>query len=149
MVKLISYLSEDNILEFSEYKESETLEKLFKTCVKDYSEEINKRVTDILEAKKNGKCLNLTKAFALTHIRLDEVDNIKVSIGLFGKKVKINKSNRVQALFCLVIPESKCQTYLGLIAHLTRLLSEDKAESVFRSGNRKGIMEFIESFEEI
>ncbi len=147
MVKLLSYLRENNILEFSGCKEAEVLETLFKQCLKGHNDKTQAKAMDILAVKKNNKCLNLNKIFALTHIRLDEINDIEVAVGVFSKTAKIGRSKNVKALFCMAIPADRCQAYLSLIAHLTRLLSEKEAEKVFRVGNKKGIMEFIRQFE--
>ncbi len=147
MIKLLSYLKEDNILEFSGSKEAEVLKTLFKQCLKEHDDKIQAKAMEILAAKKNNKCLNLNKIFALTHIRIDEINDIKVAVGVFSKPAKIGRSKNVRALFCIAIPAGKCQAYLSFIAHLTRLLSEKEAEKTFRIGNKKGILEFIRQFE--
>ncbi|MBW6516090.1 MAG: PTS sugar transporter subunit IIA [Candidatus Cloacimonetes bacterium] len=148
MVKLLSYFNEEDILEFQEYDDTKVNRALIDHCLEDQDQEIKAKAFSLLGVKKNGKNLDLTKGFALTHIRLDAVDDIKIAIGVFGEKIKFPKNKELLALFCIIIPENKCQTYLSLMAHLTRLLSSKGAAKVFRPGNKKGIIEFIRDFEE-
>jgi mannitol/fructose-specific phosphotransferase system IIA component (Ntr-type) len=148
MVKLLSYLSEDDILEFPHFNEKKVNKALIEHCLKGFDKEFHKKAFGMLKLKKNGKNLNLTRGFALTHIRLDAVDDIKIAIGIIDEREKKLRINPIKALFCVVIPEDKCQAYLSLMAHISRLLSEKEAGEVFRPGNKKGIIEFIRQFEE-
>jgi mannitol/fructose-specific phosphotransferase system IIA component (Ntr-type) len=149
MVKLLSYLNEEDILEFSEFNDNQINRALIRQCLKELSTEFQEKAFNMLGMKKNGKNLDLSKGFALTHLRLDEVDDIKMSIGVFPEKGKFGKNARIQAIFCMIIPETKCQTYLSLMAHLTRILSHKDAPKVFRIGNKEGIIDFISRFEEL
>lgn len=148
MVKLLSYLSEADIVEFSGHNENEILQILFGICLKNQSNDVKDKVMNILAAKKNGKCITLSKNIAFTHIRLDDVEDIKVAVGIIKKGMKINKSAPLKVLFCMVIPADRCKAYLSLIAHLTRLLSDKRAEEVFLTGDKKKIISLIEEFEE-
>jgi len=148
MVELLSYFTEDDILEFSEFDDSKVNKALVKHCLKEYDEATQEKGIKLLGVKKNGKNIDLKKGFALTHIRFDGVEDIKMAIGLFGKMANFGKQSNVQALFCIIIPEYKCQTYLSLMAHLTRMLSSQGAKEIFRPGNKKGIIKFIREFEE-
>jgi len=149
MVHILSYFTEDDILEFPEYHDHEVNRALIKQCLKDQKEETQEKAVKLLGDKKNGRSIDLKKGFALTHIRFDVVEDIKIAVGLFEKKAKFGKNSNVQALFCIIIPENKCQTYLSLMAHLTRMLSGRGAGEAFRTGNKKGIIQFIRDFEEL
>src|SRR5690554_121466 len=148
MVKLLSYLSEDDILEFPHFNEKKVNKALIEHCLQGFDREFQQKAFSMLKLKTNGKNLNLTRGFALTHIRLDAVDDIKIAVGIIDNKTKRLVGNTLKALFCIVIPEDKCQVYLSLMAHLSRLLSEEEATEVFKLGNKKGIIEFIRQFED-
>lgn len=149
MVKILSYLTKDDILEFTEPDINKVNDSLIKHCLRDYDEDVQEKALKLLAKQKNGKSLNLTRGFALSHIRMDEVRDIRMAVGLLEKRVKFGKGLPVQAVFCLIIPKNKSQAYLSLMAHLNRLLSEKDAGKVFLPGNKKGIIEFIREFEDI
>ncbi len=70
----------------------------------------------------------------LVHARRDDLDRIRLSIGLLSPPLAIGHGAPVHALICALIPEPCSREYLTLLARLSRLLSDPGRASVFRSG---------------
>lgn len=148
MIKLLEYINENNIVELNSTKTDKYPQQLIDTCLTDKETGIRNEAITQFRTKYKKKALNLTKGFSLIHLRIDSIDRIRLSVGIFPEPKKIAKNRSVNAVFCIVIPDTNCRTYLSLMAHLTRLLSKKDACKVFRPGNKKGIVNFIREFEE-
>jgi mannitol/fructose-specific phosphotransferase system IIA component (Ntr-type) len=148
MINLLSYIMENHIVDLETTDRKEIARALLDNCLSDINEEKRLDILQKLLNKKNGLEIDLTKGFALIHVRIDEIEEIRLAVGILNKKVTISKGKSAVVIFCIVIPGEKCRTYLSLMAHLTRLLSQPSAREVFKQDNKKGIIEYIRQFEE-
>lgn len=70
----------------------------------------------------------------LVHARRDDLDRIRLSIGLLSPPLAARHGLPVHAFVCALIPESCSREYLTLLARLSRLLSDPVRAAAFRSG---------------
>ncbi len=146
MIRLLNYINKNNIVELETTKTDIYARQLIENCLGD--KDANVQQEALSQFKTKYKELNLTKGFSLIHLRIDSIQKIRLSVGIFPEPKKITKNEYVNAVFCIVIPDTKCRTYLSLMAHLTRLLSKNNAGDLFHSNNKEGIVRFIRDFEE-
>ena len=149
MINLLSYITRNNIIELSTSDREAIAKNLIDCCLNDLDEDKRQKIHQSLLNKKNGLSINLTKGFALVHARIDDIENIRIAVGILKDKISLTKSTSAEVIFCIVIPGEQCRTYLSLMAHLTRLLTEPLAKEVFKQGNVDGIIDFIRQFEEL
>lgn len=149
MIELLSYITEDNIVELDSRKYDEYTPVLIRQCLSDFPVSEQESIIASVKHINKKKDLNLTKGFALLHFRLDTIPGIRLSVGILPPPEKEGKTETACAVFCIIIPDAQCRTYLSLMAHLTRLLSKPGAKMLFHKGNKKEIVEFIHDFEKV
>jgi nitrogen PTS system EIIA component len=147
MVRLMSYIRRKAILDIESENHDEILTTLIDNALENYPDETRKRVFEEIIEKSHKKEINMGKGFALSHARIEGVQDIHVSIGLLPKKILYFKGEPVRVVFCIVIPVDKSRIYLSMMARFTRMLSQPDAGDVFVSGNHDEIIEYIERFD--
>ncbi len=141
MIEILSLIDKKDIIEISSSNPSEVRSLLFNHCLRN-----EKQAYCIIASKKNKEIL-LSPEIALLHIRHDEVNSIKMAVGLFREKAYRVNGSEVKSLICIIIPSKKSQSYLSLMAHLSRLFHEENAREVFAKGSADDIMNLIKQFE--
>jgi len=147
MIDLLSYINEDSIIELESDKTDLNNIVLYDACLNDLSDEIIKDFRSRSKSIKKQKTIQICSGFTLLHLRLAIIDKIRLVVGIPPHPLRNGKNQRIHAIFCIIIPDTKSRTYLSLMAHLVRLLSQPDAKQIFRPGNKKQIVKYIKTFE--
>lgn len=70
----------------------------------------------------------------LVHARRDDLDQIRVSVGLLTPPITPPHGAPIYAYVCALIPEPRSREYLTLLARLSRRLADPDGAIAFRSG---------------
>ncbi|MCX7819560.1 MAG: PTS sugar transporter subunit IIA [Kiritimatiellae bacterium] len=76
----------------------------------------------------------ISPGVVLVHARRDDLDRIRLSMGLLVPPASLGHGAPVHALVCALIPEPRSREYLTLLARLSRLLAAPSGSAAFRSG---------------
>ena len=108
---------------------------------------VNKnKVLDALLAREKLGSTGLGNGIAIPHCRLEELDNIFVSILKLEEGVDFEASDEhlVNFLFCLIVPEDADEDHLQLLAGLAELLdNEQLRKSIQESNNASELYQIL------
>ncbi len=104
---------------------------------------LQQRVLKTMAMKDQG----LGAGFAISHARIDDVDQISVAAGLLPRPIRFAKWPGIHTVFCAIIPSGKAAAYLGFMAHLCRMLARPDPRAAFVEGDRDRILQCIELFD--
>lgn len=147
MVNLLSYITADSLLSIDSDSHAEIQKHLLDRCLDGMPEQTRSALTRKLLGKRGLQEVNLGGGFALSHARLEELGDLRMSVGLLGRKIRYLKGPPVQTVFCVVLPNARSRYYLSLMARLTRLISHPEASEAFHSGDRQAILRTVRQFE--
>ncbi len=148
MTRLRDFISSKRIVRVEDTNHRHILETLVTTALDGRENPIRDTAVKEILADRSAKELNLGNGFAVSHTRLDALDQIRVSIGLLPQPVKHYAGDPVHTVFCILIPNAQYRPYLTFLARLTRLISTDGAARVFLSADVDRISEIIAEFDE-
>lgn len=147
MVNLLQYLTRDRMAVFNAGSHAEILRKLVELCLRDDPPEQRSQMCDELLKSGGMKDQMLDQGFAITHGRMDDLPDIRASVGLLGPAARFARGAPLHTVFCAIIPAGKSSHYLSFMARLSRLLLLPEAAEVFRSQDPERILELIRRFE--
>lgn len=147
MVNLLHYVERDRLVVLEAGHHDEILKSLVEVCLRDYEPAGRERLRAELIRSGQMKDQPLGQGFAITHARLDNLPDIRISIGLLAPPARFCRGAPVHTVFCTMIPAEKSSHYLSFMARLSRLLAQPGAAEVFQSRDADRILKFIEAFE--
>lgn len=147
MVNLLHYIERNRIVVLEAGQHDEILKNLVELCLRDYEPARRERL--LVEILRSGQMKDqpLGQGFAITHARLDDLPDIRMSIGLLAPTARFCRGAPAHTVFCTMIPADKSSHYLSFMARLSRLLTQSGAAEVFESRDADRIMKLIEQFE--
>ena len=128
MIKISDYLKEENInLNLAAATKDESIKELaevFKnnSQVKDF----DKFLDDVFERENLGTT-GIGLGLALPHARTEAVDSFIIAVGRSDKGIDFNAldGEPVKLVFLMATPKEEVQSYLKILAHLTRVLKKE------------------------
>lgn len=148
MANLLKYLQADSIYRISAKKHDDILKEIIEKTLREKPDEILQKAFHGIRTNSGVQEINLGHGFALSHHRMDDVNDINLSIGIVEKKVRYFKGPPVKAIFCVILPDAKSREYLSLMAKLTRFLSLPGTPGFFEHASPEEVFEKIRIFEE-
>lgn len=147
MTRLRDFISTERIVPIGDTSHRHILETLVATAVDGRDQSVRDNAVTAILADRTSKELNLGNGFAVSHTRLDTLDQIRVSVGLLAQPVRHYAGDPVHTVFCILIPNAQYRPYLTFLARLTRLISTDDAGDVFSSADVDRIARMIADFD--
>lgn len=148
VISLLDHLSASTMIPVAQRKREDILRTLLDHSLRDYPLKTRTEVLALLSASGSAQEVNLGRGFALSHARLDAVNDIHIAVGLLATPLRVFKGEPVSTVFCIVLPDHKSRIYLSLMARLTRFLSTDEATTAFASADTDTIESAIRRFED-
>lgn len=130
MIHLQDYFTRKNVVTISSQKSGEIAKQLITLSLSDCPESLRKKVIRHVVDQRNLQEINLGKGIALTHERIDELDEIRTAVGILEKPVRYFKGPTVSMVVCVFLPNEKSREYLSMMAKFTRFLSRYWPEEI-------------------
>ena len=132
MIILGNYLSDSNIGIFDSTDKIESIDNMIKliTDNKEFNVSSDTVREQILE-RENIMSTGIGRGIAVPHIRLDNIENVFMSIGIFQNKIDFGSIDDapVQIIVMLIVPRSMHKEYLRILSKLVLLLKNEKLKS--------------------
>ncbi|MBN1622437.1 MAG: PTS sugar transporter subunit IIA [Endomicrobiales bacterium] len=106
-------------------------------------------ITDVLEREKIATT-GIGNEVAIPHARTDAVNKIKISLGVSAQGINFDSldGKKVKIIFLIGTPKSEINTYLVILAQLTRLLRNVSfREEICKASDPSTIMEIFKKSE--
>jgi uncharacterized MnhB-related membrane protein/mannitol/fructose-specific phosphotransferase system IIA component (Ntr-type) len=147
MVDLSDYFRETNVVRIESKKSEVILKTLVDTCLSSYPESFRENIISRVIEKGNNQEINLGHGIALTHERFDELDGIYTALGLLPRTVRYFRGPPVHTVVCILLPNTKSQEYLSMMARFTRFLTQHPPDQTAPSADPEKIVQAIRDFE--
>ena len=134
MIDLRDYLTEESIIALPEAPYGVLLQMMVDHCLHDCPLELRMAVMKDIRLKRRGgfpQEVNLGDGFGLVHARMEAVQKIHFSVGILEKPKKLMQGDKVQSVFCIVLPQSESRLYLSILAKLGRMLQHPEVAAAF------------------
>ncbi len=139
MINLLQYFTRKSILPLTDIPYHQVMSYLISHCLADYPSHIQEEALTTIQSKSRTRSpqdINLGRGFALIHAKVDKVDHIHLVVGILPKAKKLLKGEKVQSLFCIIIPSSESRIYLSMLARLGRMLRDPEAAKAFKHAGK-------------
>ena len=147
MIKIEQYLQPDRIVAMRTIDHDEIVNQLVAICLRDMDPDSRARLRKKALRAMSMKDQGLGKGFAITHARIDEMDEIRVAAGFLPQPVRFARWPDVHTVFCAIIPSGKASAYLGFMARLCRMLMQPGPRSAFATGDREQVLRKVRAFD--
>lgn len=146
MARLSEYINIESIVCSISRDPDEILNSLVEITLKEETGFVDK-AKKYLKDKEVIITLDLGNGFAISHGRIDGLEDIHIGVAVLSEKISFEKNKDIRAIFCILVPPAKHRTYLSLLAHISRLFSHSEAQDIFTCDNSQNIISFIQKIE--
>ena len=147
-MQLSNFIRIDRLIDVNYQDHLSTLELLIKSAIPHLSSDIQFHAFEEIRSRSDSKEINLGSGFAMSHLRLEEIQNTYLSVGLLGSKTDYLKGDPVHTVFCILIPQDKSREYLSFMTNLSRFLMIPEIEKHFLARNHSEIINAIAQFDQ-